>query len=205
MLYFPDRAGVREWFERNHARASEVWIGYPKKGSPEKGVSYAEVLEEALCFGWIDGQVRSIDETHYANRYTPRKRDSAWSRTNVEKVSELKRNGRMHEAGLRVFHQRDPAQRAGYSFEERPRELAPELARKFRTSSAAWEFFRSEPPSYRRTAVFWVMSAKRPETRARRLKVLVDRSRDGLRIDLLSPSRPGVRPKRPRVERSTPA
>jgi uncharacterized protein YdeI (YjbR/CyaY-like superfamily) len=188
---------LRRWFEKNHASTDELWIGYYKKGTGKPAVTYLEAVEEALCFGWIDGQVRSLDDLRYANRYTPRRSGSRWSRVNVAKVEELIRRGRMHAAGLRAFSERSRA-RAGYSFEGRPIVLASGLLAEFRRHRGAWRFFQSQPPSYRKTATFWVMSARRDETRRRRLSIVVDRSDRGLRIDLLSPGRRTVRPAKSR-------
>ena len=185
--HFASREQLHRWFEENHARAKELWIAYPKKGTGGKGVSYVEAVEEALCFGWVDGQVRSVDERAYANRYTPRRSDSRWSQTNVRRALELRRLGRMHQSGLAAFERRASTDRAGYSFEERPRTLDSALSRVFQRETGAWEFFREQPPSYRRTATFWVMSAKREETRCRRLQILMASSGRRRRIDLLSP------------------
>jgi len=185
--HFASLEQLRRWFEENHARAKELWIAYPKKGTGGKGVSYAEAVEEALCFGWVDGQVRSLDERTYANRYAPRRSDSRWSRTNVRRALELRRLGRMHPSGLAAFERRAPTDRAGYSSEGRPRTLDPALLRAFQRETGAWEFFREQPPSYRRTAIFWVMSAKREETRRGRLQILMGSSGRRRRIDLLSP------------------
>ncbi|MGP8077848.1 MAG: YdeI/OmpD-associated family protein [Thermoplasmata archaeon] len=196
VLFFPQRERLRAWFEENHATAKELWIGYFKQGSGKGGVTYAEAVEEALCFGWIDGQVRSLDEESYANRYTPRRPGSRWSRTNVTKAKELERAGRLRPAGLRAFRARDPAQPAGYSFEERPQGLSAPMQRDLRAAPKAWRFYRAQPPYYRRMTAFWVMSARREATRRGRLQALIDRSALGRRIDLLSPPSPRKAPKR---------
>ena len=185
--FFSSRERLRQWFERNHESANELWIAYYKKGVPRTAVSYPEAVEEALAFGWVDGQVRSLDEESYANRYTPRRPGSRWSRANVRKVLALRREGVMRPAGLAAFARRDPRRPAGYTFEERPRELAPGLRRRFEQETGAWAFFARLPPSYRRTAIFWVMSARRDETRLRRLEAVIAHSRRRQRIDLLSP------------------
>jgi uncharacterized protein YdeI (YjbR/CyaY-like superfamily) len=190
--FFETRERLRAWFERNHDRATELWIGYYKVGTGRKGVTYDEAVEEALCFGWIDGLVRSLDAVSYTNRYTPRRRGSPWSRLNVAKVGALRRSGRMHEAGIRAFRARVDARPAGYSFEEPPRDFSPPLRRKFESNVPAWKFFERQPPSYRRTAAFWVMSARRETTRIRRLGVLLEASAQGRRLDTLSPARPRI-------------
>ena len=185
--FFARRESLRAWFEKNHRSAKELWIGYYKRGSGRKGLTYAEAVEEALCFGWIDGQIRSVDEMSYANRYTPRRPGSRWSRVNVAKVKELSRTGRMRPTGLKVFTERTPGQLAGYSFEERPKEFDPPLAREFREAKEAWRFFQVQPPYYRRAATFWVMSARLDQTRRRRLSVLIKNSGQRRRIGLLAP------------------
>lgn len=189
--FFRDRAELRAWFEAHHAEATEVWLGYPKKGVDRAGVSYGEAVEEALCFGWIDGQVRSLGPETYANRYTPRTARSPWSQTNLAKATELLASGRMHPAGRRAFESRDPA-RAGYSFEEPPRPLPPAFRRRLRADTAAWRFFEAQSASYRRVATFWVTSAARASTRERRLERLIELSRNGRRTDGRVPADAGV-------------
>ncbi|MGD0250844.1 MAG: YdeI/OmpD-associated family protein [Thermoplasmata archaeon] len=185
--FFARREQLRAWFEKNHATAKELWIGYYKADARRKAVTYLEAVEEALCFGWIDGQVRSLDEMRYANRYSPRRPESRWSEVNFAKVGALSRTGRMHPAGLKVFAERTRGEAAGYSLEERPMQLASPLARQFRGTKKAWRFFQTQPPSYRRTTTFWVMSARRDGTRLRRLRILIEESRQGRRLDLLRP------------------
>ncbi len=192
--FFDTVAELRAWFEDHHASRTELWIGYYKANSGRPGVTYDQAVEEALCFGWVDGQVRSLGADRYTNRYTPRSTPSRWSTLNVRRVRELEAAGRMHPAGRAAFARRDPVRRAGYSFEERPRTLSSDLLRAFRSVPSAWEFFGQQSASYRRTATFWVMSAKRPETRRRRLERLVAVSRDGRRIDALAPGRRTVAP-----------
>jgi uncharacterized protein YdeI (YjbR/CyaY-like superfamily) len=205
--FFATVGELRAWFLEHHRTESEIWIGYPKKGVDHPGISYDVVVDEALCFGWVDGLVRSLGPETYANRYTPRKSKSPWSQINIAKVGELTRSGRMHPSGLAVFERRHPA-RAGYSFEERPRALDPALEKEFRRDRAAWAHFEALPPGYRRTAIFWVQSAKRPETRARRLGTLITASRNGRRVDPLDPGRyrvaASVRPRSVERVRSRP-
>jgi uncharacterized protein YdeI (YjbR/CyaY-like superfamily) len=183
--FFADRRALREWFVQNHATASELWIGYYKKGVDARAVTYAEAVEEALCFGWIDGQIRSLDARRYTNRYTPRKPRSRWSAVNLRKVEELRKAGRMHPAGIAA---RDRGQPAGYLFEQAARSLARDLESRFRSDERAWSGFQAQPPGYRATGVKWVMSAVRPETRVRRLRALMAVSRRKGRIDPLQPT-----------------
>ncbi|CAN5864020.1 YdeI/OmpD-associated family protein [soil metagenome] len=184
--FFDTRADFRRWLEANHDTASELWVGCYKKDSGLSGMSYAEAVNEALCFGWIDGKARSLDAVSYAIRYTPRKRGSNWSAINVRRVGELLAEGRMHPAGLRVFEARSAARTGIYAYENSPAELPAELEAQFRRHSAAWAFFAGQPPSYRRTATWWVVSARRPQTRERRLATLIDDSAHGRRIAQLT-------------------
>lgn len=190
--FFRDAARLRRWFARHHATAKELWIGYPKRGSGRSGVSYGEAVEEALCFGWIDGQVRSIDARSYANRYTPRRPGSAWSAANVERVGELTRSGRMHAAGLSAFDARRAAARG--AARARPARWTGNLLGRLRAAPRAYAFFQEQPRYYRASVLFWVRSARKVETRARRLRALIERSRRGELLNLLAPFGPGVIP-----------
>ena len=174
--FFKTPEQFREWLEQNHASVKELLVGFHKKGSGKKSVTYAEALDEALCFGWIDGVRRTLNETSYTIRFTPRKPRSIWSLVNVKHVERLQKDGRMHSAGLAAFAQRDPARTGIYSFENRPRELSPEYEKEFRRNKTAWEFFQAQPPGYKRLMSFWIMSAKKDETRAGRLQRLIESS-----------------------------
>ncbi len=187
--FFTDRAQLRAWFERHHASASEIWIGYYKQGVSRAGVRYAEALDEALCFGWIDGQVRSLDGESYANRYTPRRPGSNWSAPNVQRARELARAGRMHEAGLRAFAPDRKVQRSPRVDGPANARLPRGLERELRADPRAWERFQGEPPGYRRQAVAWVSSARTPETVRRRLAALMSAAREGRRVDWIHPYR----------------
>ena len=186
-IFFESAATFRDWLEANHASADEVWVGFHKKGSGRAGVTYAEAVEEALCFGWIDGLTRGRDEGSYVQRFTPRRPGSNWSLVNIAKVEELTRQGRMRPRGFSAFEQRAPARTGVYSYENRPAELPEEYAMTFRQDERAWAWFSEQPPSYRKAATWWVVSAKREETRQRRLAALIGRSAAGRRIDALSP------------------
>ncbi|MGH2428213.1 MAG: YdeI/OmpD-associated family protein [Candidatus Limnocylindria bacterium] len=176
---FATAADFRRWLEANHDTATELWVGYYKKGVGKTSMIYREAVEEALCFGWIDGQARSLDSERYANRYTPRRPTSNWSAINIAKVAELTAAGRMHPAGMRAFEQRDRRKDATYAYEVTPRELPPEWQARLRANADAWAYWQSQPPSYRRTASYWVLSAKRPETRERRMETLIADSAAG--------------------------
>jgi len=179
---FRTAAAFRAWLERHHATARELDVRLWKTHAQDRGMGYAEALDEALCFGWIDGVRRSIDADSFRIRFTPRKRGSRWSLVNVRHAERLVAAGRMHAAGLAAFRARDPDDPRRYAFETRPVSLSPAFARKLRANAAAWKYFASTPPWYRRVVSFWVMSAKQEETRARRLAHLIERSAQGIAI-----------------------
>ena len=179
----PDK--FREWLERNHDSTSELLLGFHKKSSGKKSITYAEALDEALCYGWIDGVRKNLNETSYTIRFTPRKARSIWSLVNVKHVERLTREGRMRPAGIEAYGRRDPKRTGIYAFENRPREFSPEFEKAFRKNKIAWTFFQEQPPGYKRVIVFWVMEAKKEETRMRRFKQLVELCEKGLRLGLL--------------------
>ena len=170
---FSGRETFRAWLEENHARASELLVRCFKTKAKEKGLTYADALDEALCLGWIDGVRRRLDDTSFSVRFSPRRPRSAWSAVNVKRLGQLKSAGRMHPAGLAAFKARV---KSTYSYESKPVALSPPLLKKFRANAAGWRFFAAQPPWYRRVCAFCVMSAKLPETRVRRLDVLIARS-----------------------------
>jgi uncharacterized protein YdeI (YjbR/CyaY-like superfamily) len=168
----------RAWLEEHHDTETEVLVGYWKRGTGRPSLTWPESVDEALCFGWIDGVRRRVDDKRYCIRFTPRQARSRWSRVNVERVAELARAGRMRPAGLAAFEAR--TEEGTYSYEQqREAALDAEREARLRGDDAAWEFFAAQPPWYRRAAVHWVMSAKREETRDRRLAQLVACSADG--------------------------
>lgn len=181
--FFTTPARFRAWLEQHHAKEQELWIGFWKKDSGKGGVVYRQALDEALCFGWIDGVVRRLDELSYMQRFTPRRVGSYWSSVNIARAEELEREGRMAPAGLAAFARRDAQKERRYSFENRPRELGPDLLRRFKTDPKAWKFFEAQPPGWRRLAIWRVVSAKQEATRLRRLQQLIDASRKGVRLD----------------------
>jgi uncharacterized protein YdeI (YjbR/CyaY-like superfamily) len=178
---FASTAEFRRWLQRNHSATPDVWVGYYKKGVAKQAMTYPQSVEEALCFGWIDGITRRIDEEVYAIRFTPRRKTSSWSAVNIAKIAELTAAGRMHPAGLQTFEQRDKRRDATYSYERPPLELSHDMIARLQRNRAAWEYWHSERPSFRRQATYWVMSAKRPETQERRFELLLDASRGGRR------------------------
>lgn len=180
--YFVSPVEFRRWLAAHHATERELLVGFYKKASGRIGSSYKEALDEALCFGWIDGVKQRVDDDRYTHRFTPRKKDSIWSVVNTTRVKELIALNRMAAPGLEAFQRRDPKKTQLYSFENRPAAFDAALERAFKADAAAWTFFRAEPPGYQRLMTFWVMSAKQQETRQRRLAVLVKRSAEGKRI-----------------------
>ena len=186
-------AEFRLWLEKNHATATELWVGFYKKASGKTGMTYAEAVDEALCFGWIDGIIKRIDEDSYAHRFSPRKPTSIWSRVNVAKAERLIASGRMRPPGLEAFAARSAEKTAVYSFEARETaKFSPALLRRFRANKNAWTFFSAQPPGYRRLMTFMVMSAKQEPTRERRLDRLIDASAAGRRLEAIS-SQPSAR------------
>lgn len=190
-LFFATGAEFRAWLEKNHARADELLVGFYKKGSGRPSMTWPESVDEALCFGWIDGVRRSAGDDAYTIRFTPRRPRSIWSAVNIARAQVLIADGRMRPAGLAAFEQRDEQRTRQYSFERDNVELEPRLAAMLKKNAAAARFFHAQPPGYRKTATWWVMSAKRDETRVRRMQSLIDDSARGQRIGLLrKPDKP---------------
>jgi uncharacterized protein YdeI (YjbR/CyaY-like superfamily) len=186
-IFFETPGELRAWLEEHHATASELWIGQYKKASGRRSLTWSEVVDEALCFGWIDGKAQRIDEHRYRQRLTPRRRNSNWSAVNIAKVAELRAQGRMAPAGEDAFAARGEPSPEAVSYERRHEAAfdADHEAR-FRGNAPAWEWFGAQSPSYRAMATFWVVSAKRPETRARRLATLIECSAEGRRVPALA-------------------
>jgi uncharacterized protein YdeI (YjbR/CyaY-like superfamily) len=194
--FFRSPADLRRWFETHHADRSEIWIGFHKAHTGRVGVRYPEAVDEALCFGWIDTTVRRIDVDRYTNRFTPRRPDSFWSTVNRRRFAELEKAGRVHESGRRAFDRQPKSQPKLYSSELNLR-LAPALVTRLRAQPVAERYFRSRPRGYRRRATFWVMSARRPETRERRFGILLRASAQGtVPSALLLPGEVAPRPAR---------
>ena len=185
--FFPEPADFRAWLEENHERAAELWVGFHKKATGRPSITWPEAVDQALCFGWIDGIRKSLGDESYVIRFTPRKPRSTWSAVNIARAQELVAEGRMRPAGLAAFEARSDDRSAIYSYEQRREvRLAPDQEREFRANQRAWEFFQAQRPSYRRPALWWVVSAKREETRARRLRTLIEDSANGRRLRHLS-------------------
>ena len=183
--FFTSAEALRRWMERHHDRVGEVWLGFYRKHTKRRGISYSEALDVALCFGWIDGIRKKLDETSYTNRFSPRRPGSIWSTVNIRHVERLTAAGLMHPAGLAAYERRDPAKSGIYSFEQRPRQFPAALEARFRAVPAGWAHFTSQPPGYQRLAIWFVVSAKREETQLRRLQQVIDASASGMRVGVL--------------------
>jgi uncharacterized protein YdeI (YjbR/CyaY-like superfamily) len=192
-VYFATPADFGKWLGRKHATETELLVGFYKKGSGKPSMTWPQSVDEALCFGWIDGVRHSLGETSYTIRFTPRRPTSIWSAVNVARVAELTRLGRMRPAGVKAFAARTPERTGIYSFERlAAANLTPAQERTLRANPRAAAFFEAQPPGYRKTAIHWVVSAKRPETRQRRLELLIIDSAAGRRIGpLRRPGEPG--------------
>ena len=180
--FFESKEAFRAWLEKHHATERELWVGFHRKGSGRPSMTWPEAVDQALCFGWIDSIRKRVDPESYANRFTPRKKGSNWSAVNIKRVQELRDAGLMRPEGLAAFEARRPDRSGVYSYEQRSPELGEPYAGMLERNPAAATFFRAQPPSYRKLAVWWVMSAKREETRLKRLRTLVEVSAGGRRL-----------------------
>jgi uncharacterized protein YdeI (YjbR/CyaY-like superfamily) len=179
-VFFTTPAELRAWFEQHHESEAELLVGYYKKGAGTAGIKHSEAVEQALCFGWIDSIGRRIDDQRYQVRFTPRRAGSVWSAVNIAKIAELTEQGLMHAAGTRAYEARRPDRVATYSYEQpEGAELDAEQTARFEADPEAWAWFGKQASSYRRAAAHWVISAKRPETRERRLAQLIADARAG--------------------------
>ncbi|MGA2858146.1 MAG: YdeI/OmpD-associated family protein [Candidatus Sulfotelmatobacter sp.] len=186
LVFFKSPADFRFWLEASHQQCSELWVGFYKKSSGKPSITYPEAVDEALCFGWIDGVRNSVDDDAYTVRFTPRKAKSQWSAVNIRRARELADQGRMQPAGLQAFAGANHQPRK-YSYEQRHHpSFSRGQERQFRANGKAWDFFHSQPPWYRRTATFWVISAKKEETRQKRLTTLIQDSERGRSIKPLT-------------------
>ncbi|MEX2154500.1 MAG: YdeI/OmpD-associated family protein [Gemmatimonadaceae bacterium] len=183
---FRTQKDFRAWLEKNHTKVKELNLRLFKVHAKERGIGYKEALDEALCYGWIDGVRRSLDADSFTQRFTPRKARSNWSAVNIKRAKELIEEKRMRPPGLAAFEARAATAVAPYSFENRHITLDPAFEKKLRANKKAWEFFQSQAPWYRRTVAFWVMQAKREDTRARRFETLYERCAGGKPIPLLA-------------------
>ncbi len=185
-IYFHDADELHAWLAEHHATADELLLGFYKRETGAPSPTYGEALDAALCYGWIDGVRRRVDEARYTIRFTRRTADSHWSAVNLRRAAELEAAGRLHPAGLAAYHGRKPERERQYSYENRPRELDEPYRAQFEANPAAWAFFQAQPPSYRRSAAWYVLDAKQEATRQRRLTQVIEASAAGQRLAQLS-------------------
>ncbi len=184
-LFFSSPGEFRQWLEINFDKQSELWVGYYKVNTGKPSMTWSESVDQALCFGWIDGIRKSIDQESYCIRFTPRKPKSIWSAVNIKKIEELTKRELMHPAGLAAFALRTEDKSAVYSYENDPTTLDAELESQLKANGKAWAFFQSQPPYYQKTVVQWILSAKQTATRQKRLDELIADSENGLKIKQL--------------------
>ncbi len=183
--FFPAPTDFRAWLEEHHATTDHLWVGYYKKATNKPSVTWEDTVEEALCYGWIDGVRRSRGSESFMIRFTPRKPRSVWSRRNIDIVERLTAEGRMKAEGLAAFAFKDVHPDSGYATAEFDGSLTDPMVTRFKETPGAWKFYQEQPPGYRRHTARWVMSAKREATRERRLATLIDDSANRLRIKQL--------------------
>jgi uncharacterized protein YdeI (YjbR/CyaY-like superfamily) len=186
-IFFAKPSELQAWFKKNHDKASEIWVGFHKKSSGQPSITWPESVDEALCFGWIDSVRRSVNDTSYTNRFTKRKARSTWSAVNIRRAKDLIGLGRMQPTGINAFEQRSDERSAIYSYEQRQSaKLSGAFEKQFRANKKAWKFFRAQAPWYQRVAAFWVVSAKRDDTRLKRLAKLIEDSENGRTVPPLT-------------------
>lgn len=187
IIFFKTPSHLRKWFEAHHASVPEQWVGFYKKDSGKPGITWPQSVDEALCFGWIDGIRKSIDDLSYKIRFTPRKPRSTWSAVNIKRAGELIEQGLMQPTGLKAFEARQENRSGIYSYEQRSPELPDQYEKKLKKNQAAWKFFQAQPPSYRKAANWWILSAKKEETKLKRLNELIEHSAHEQRIPQFIP------------------
>lgn len=181
-VFFANTAEFRKWLEENHQNENELLVGYYRVGTKNPSMTWSDSVDEALCYGWIDGIRRTYNGESYCIRFTPRNPKSNWSAVNIKKIEELSKQGRMTHAGLYAFENRKTDRSAIYSYENRPEKLNDDMGMRFQEYKQAWIYFTSQAPSYQKTMIYWVMSAKLESTRLTRLDKLIDASNSGKRL-----------------------
>ncbi|HEU4390274.1 MAG TPA: YdeI/OmpD-associated family protein [Blastocatellia bacterium] len=189
--FFRTPSAFREWLDKHHSEDLELWVGYYKKDSGKPSITWPESVDEALCYGWIDGIRKSIDGSSYQIRFSPRKPGSTWSSINIKRVKVLIKQGQMRPAGLKAYKLRKENKSGIYSYEQRSVDLVEPYSRLLKKNKAAWSFFQAQPPSYRKAINWWIVSAKQEETRLRRLERLMTYSAQGQRLPEMTPRKPG--------------
>lgn len=179
--FFRSPSAFRAWLTKHHAAKRELLVGFRKKGSGKPSMSWPESVDEALCFGWIDGVRKRVDDDSYTIRFTPRQPRSIWSTVNIKRATELQALGLMRPTGLRAFEAREENRSGIYAYEQRTATLPEPYAGRMRKHGTAWSFFQAQPPSYRKTIGWWIVSAKKEETRLKRLDKLIDDAAHGRR------------------------
>lgn len=188
--FFRTPAAFRAWLAKHHAKADELWVGFYKRSSDKPSLTWPESVDAALCYGWIDGIRKSIDDVSYKIRFSPRKRGSIWSSVNVKNVRALIKQGQMQPTGLKAFEARKANKSGRYSYEQRDVELEAPYDRLLKKNKAAWKYFHAQPPYHRKAISWWIISAKKEETRLKRLEKLMAYAEKGQRLPELTPSKP---------------
>jgi Uncharacterized protein conserved in bacteria len=181
-VFFTDATEFRSWLQRHYETTTELWVGFYKKASDKPTITWPESVDQALCFGWIDGIRQRVDHDSYAIRFTPRRKNSVWSDINTRRARSLIADGKFQTAGLKAFQARRKNKSGIYSYEQRPKDLEEPYRSALTKHGAAWTFFQAQPPSYRRTIAWWIVSAKREETRQDRLQKLIKSCAKGKRL-----------------------
>ncbi|HLJ74755.1 MAG TPA: YdeI/OmpD-associated family protein [Thermoanaerobaculia bacterium] len=180
--FFATADAFRDWLKNNHDKVDELLVGFYKRGSGKRSITWPESVDQALCFGWIDGVRKRIDDESYSIRFTPRRRGSIWSAVNIRRVKQLIEDAAMHPAGLKAFETRDEERANIYSYERAAASFSADQEKRFRANKSAWKFFSEQPAGYRRLMAHYVTSVKKEETRQRRLKKVIDASAQGKRL-----------------------
>ena len=188
LKFFKSQIEFQNWLQKYHNKADEIFVGFYKVHTKKESITYQQALDEALCVGWIDGIRKSIDDESYQIRFTPRRKGSKWSQVNIRRAKELIISGKMKPAGLQEFENRKKYNSVKYSYEEKIDKLSSDYEKKVKANKLAWEFFQKQTPYYKRTVSFWIMSAKKAETRLRRLQILINDCANNKKIDLLNPN-----------------
>ena len=180
--FFKTPGDLRKWFRANHAKAEELWVGFYRKDAGRKSITWPEAVDEALCVGWIDGVRYRLDEISYTNRFTPRRKGSTWSSVNIARVEALTKEKRMQRSGLAAYAERKPYRSGIYAYEQRPQTLPEPYAGMMQKTGRAWDFFQSQPPGYRKLVTWYIVSAKKDDTRLERFQRLLEACARGERL-----------------------